>query len=244
MTVLLFIAAGCGDKDEPSYEGLTLKMWVERLDSPDPMVRLDALGVIKRVGIRALHAEEYIRNLARREKDAEVKMAAIETLEAMGAPVIEFSDFIDLYSAPIIPDEEEFNTDTDGMDSEMMEFMSHASVEEDIEYLQRLARGEDEDSLLKDTTMVPKDPDEFEVWAQKKQNSSISVVLNMLDNPAVLSEMIKIGDNVEREFALRKLGNISGSNEDVVKTLTQATQLPDSNLVRLAQRALKHWQIP
>lgn len=241
--LILLVALGCSSDEESLYEGLTLKAWAERLDSPDPAVKLDALKVIRTIGVKARPAEEHIRNIAREDSDHEVALAAIEALEAMGAPVIEFGEFLDLYYAPVIPDEEiEIIEEENGEDAEeMSEFMEHASVAADIEYLQRLNLG-DLDLDQPDTSQIPTDPEQFETWKQMKRSSSISDLLDLLNSPEVLNELLKNGGKLEQEFAVRKLATLSGSNPEILNSLLGLTSVTDSSLQQAVSTALNNWK--
>ncbi|MFH0766343.1 MAG: HEAT repeat domain-containing protein, partial [Calditrichota bacterium] len=97
----------CGSPPEAKYDGMPLSVWVERLQSPVPEARQDALRVIASAGSAARRVEYFVLKLAREEENPNVKMEAVRTLEAMGAPVIEFEDFVKLYQGPIIPFEED-----------------------------------------------------------------------------------------------------------------------------------------
>ena len=64
---LVYLILGCGGGDKPLYQGLPLKTWVERLEAPEPEIRVDALKVIADIGKPARPAETYVRDAARND---------------------------------------------------------------------------------------------------------------------------------------------------------------------------------
>jgi len=243
----VLILLGCFKEDKPKYEGLTLKTWVERLDSNDPAIRIDALRVIESIGAKARPAEDYVRAVARNDPNTEVAIQAIEALEAMGATVVEFSDFVGLYNSPIIPSEDDDVETLIGgiseIDKDEMELLKHASGEDDLEYLLMLERGETETTQI-DTTMIPINSDNFTEWVAAKRSSAISDIMHILNKPEVLRELLKIGNNLDREFAARRLAEQSGIDPSVIEALENILDDPDSTIRQAAAEALKNWKLP
>lgn len=257
LSFALFILS-CGKEDAQLYEGLPLKTWVDRLESPDPDIRMDALKVIGSIGIKARVVEDYIRDLASDERIPEVKMEAIKTLESMKVRVIEFNDFIDLYNAPLNPFETdeldenivydsdlEFQEDTDNLDELEMdeEFLQHASGDDDLEYLKMIASGQLDLEDIDTSSISNSSGSGFSKWLPSEQTNEISNLLNMLNNPVVLRELLNSGDELTRDFALKKLGVQSGSVDGMKELLTEllgATN--DTSVVQAAEKALKNWK--
>lgn len=234
ISILFFI--GCGGSDKPLYEGLTLKTWVDRLATPDDDIRLDALRVIASIGVRGRAAESYVLEIAREDPSPKVRLAAIEALESMGVPIVEFGDFLDLCNSPLIPTE-----DVREYEEIEEEFGEGASGENDLEYLKQLEYGEP-DSFAKDTVMIPEDPDERLEWANARMSESMADILTMLDNPQVLTALLQVGDKLERLYAAQKLSQFSGDNIEIINALELLQNSPDSSLKKAASEALKHWK--
>lgn len=243
LAIALMLCVGCNKVEKPVYEGLTLKAWVERLKSPEPEVKIDALKVIESIGPKALPAEEYVRDIARNETNAEVVLKAIETLEAMGAQIVEFDEFLAMYYAPVIPsdEEDELLLDEELMDEEEAEMMKHISGDGDLEYLRELENEED-DSVDIDTSVVPLGTDQYDEWVESRRSSSLSDILNILNRPEVLEELMQVGDELEREFAVRRLATQGGLDPKIVEALEKVLDDPDSTMSLNAKKALENWK--
>ncbi len=241
LALILILSIGCGKVEEPIYEGLTLKAWAQRLKSPEPEVKVDALKVIESIGPKALAAESIVRDIARNESNTDVALKAIETLEAMGAPVIEFEEFLAMYYAPIIPGEDELLFEDEQLDEEEAEMMAHASGEGDLAFLRAL-ESDELDSAETDTTIVPLNTNEYEDWVESRRSSSLSDVLNILNRPEVLEELIRVGDDLEREFAVKRLATQGGLDPRIVEVLESLLDDPDSTINLNAQKALENWK--
>ncbi len=243
---LVLILIGCGKKPEPLYEGLPMQVWVERLKSPDALVRLDALNVLCNLGRTALSIEDEIRSLARDDPNTQVKIRAIETLESMGAVTVEFNDIIQAYNAPLIPtdDEDYSNEEFDAaVDSAMdsADLLEHAKSDDDLSYLAQIENSEADTTPLADkfSSEVPTDPDEYTNWVRKHQSSVVSNILNMLNNPDVLKELLQSGGALEREYAAQKLAELNINDPEITSALKLLTSSSDTSLSRTAKEALK-----
>lgn len=243
LAVIVFLSAGCSKVQEPVYEGLTLKAWAERLKSPEPEVKIDALKVIKSIGPKAFAAESVVRDVAKNAPNADVALIAIEALEAMGAPIVEFDDFLAMYYAPIIPgdEEEERSYEEEVIDEEEAEMMSHISGEGDLDFLRALENEDFEQEEI-DTSVVPLNTSEYEEWVESRRSSSLTDVLNILSRPEVLEELIRIGDDLEREFAVRRLATQGGLDPRIVESLEKLLEDPDSTISLNAKKALENWK--
>ncbi|MBT7616232.1 MAG: hypothetical protein HN590_02975 [Calditrichaeota bacterium] len=243
LALITFFSTGCGKVQEPVYEGLTLKAWAERLKSPEPEVKIDALKVIESIGPKAYAAESVVRDVAQNEPNNEVAIKAIEALEAMGAPTIEFDEFLAMYYAPIIPgeEEEERTYEEELIDEEEAEMMSHISGEGDLAFLKELENEEFEEEEI-DTSIVPLNSSEYEGWVESRRSSSLTDVLDILSRPEVLEELIRIGDNLEREFAVKKLATQGGLDPRIVESLERLLEDPDSTISLNARKALENWK--
>ncbi len=233
---------GCGGPEEPIYEGLTLAGWVERLADPDPDIRIDALKVIASIGPPARKIEDTVRTVARRDDDPDVRMRAIEALNAMGMSTVEFQRFVDFYNAPIYPTEDEELSTLWSEDEEEDVFQDNSS-DDDLEYLRKLESGELEKPSA-DTGVIPSDSAAFAKWVEQRQLNVAQELLQMLDNPVLLAEILRIGDQLQREFAARALAEKEGEDLKVVEALEQAREDPDETVRQAAAKALGKWKRP
>jgi hypothetical protein len=259
ITILFCISllVGCGGEEEPLYEGLTLNMWINRLESPDAEDRKDALGVIKGIGKKALTAENQVRKIAQNDPFIDVKMLAIETLQAMNVTTVEFQSFITQFETPFTEevdeefdygDEEDFE-DEDMIDSEVL--VEGYSGEDDLLYLRDLEEGlfdtvegksqQDRDDLNK---TIPTDPDEYKKWSEEQYKGEVSDLLNQISNPRVLATILSDGESIDKLFAATKLSQMTGADEQIVKALEDASSDPDSTIRRLVKQALEKWEMP
>ncbi len=234
------LIAGCGEPKEPLYQGLPLKVWVKRLEAPEPEIRADALEVIADVGNPARAAEQYVRNLARNDPSTEVRMLAIKALEAMDVPVVEFQDFLDAYYAPIIPDSEEYFDDM-AKNDEDEELNEKISGDDDLSYLKAFEENKLDSMASRLSDMMPKDSAEYQEWLEERQAGEVLNLLNQLSNPKMLAKILEIGNAVEREFAARRLGEIPGDDPDIIEALEKASNDTVDIIRQAAEEALHRW---
>ncbi len=233
---------GCGGEPEKRYDGFTLREWVRSLDSPEPGIRQDALEIICSIGLSAREWERSVRAVALHDEDNIVKMKAIEALEAMGAPIVEFQEFIDLYNAPLIPDGNEyFESSEEDVDKDILE---NISGEDDLEFLEKLESGELDESTT-DTGLVPSDSTKLAEWVNERQADTVRDLLLSLENPDILSKILIYGNQLQREYAARALAGMSGDNPAVVSVLESASNNdPVADIRKFASEALKKWKKP
>ena len=261
--ILMFtsLLLGCGGEEEVLYEGLTLKMWVDRLQSPEAADRKDALEVIKSIGKQAIAAESKVRQIARNDPYTDVKMLAIETLKAMKVTTVEFQTFVNQYDMPIMDlmrDTTEFEDEFDEEQAQIQEefetfdLMERASGDDDLSFLRemeaealdtigrykKVADRDEEDSL------IPTDPEEYAQWSDDRFKGDVQDLLGQISNPRVLAAIHSGGDNIDKLFAASKLSQMKGVDEDIVKALEAAQSNPDSLIQALVEQALKNWEMP
>jgi len=236
------IAGGCGGKKEELYQGLPLKTWVKRLNSPESEIRADALNVIAGIGEQARPAEAQVRKVARSDPSIQVRLLAIDALEAMGEPISEFYEFIEDYNKPIIPTEEEELSSLDEEMSTEDEMTAKIAEEDDLELLKAFVEGKTDSINRSETSLMPTDSAEFEEWVRQKISNEALNMINKLSNPTMLAELLSSGSDLEREFAARRLAELSGDNPDVVTALEKALEDPKEEVQRAAAQALKTWQ--
>lgn len=237
---------GCSKK-EVIVQGIPLTVWAERLTSEDPAVRADALDVIATVGKKAKTIELPVRQIARNDKFQDIRLKAIDALDAMGAVTGEFDAFVSERTAPLIPEESEFSEElTEAM------FSDKVSGETDIEMLQEIM-----DEKLDSVKGMKLDDLDFPIgeedradWAQKKLTEEIGRLSNELSNPAVLTRLMSSEDVLERRFAIQKLiGQLAGKEEDfefeipsdILGALSSAREDSDSLIQALAEEAFGRW---
>jgi len=233
------LVLGCAKPEEPLYQGLTLKTWVERLESSEPEVRADAVKVIQGIGLSARPAENSIRQIARNDPYPDVRILAVEALEAMGASTLEFQNLLEAYHAPVIPEEEEL---PEFMDEEA-ELLEHISGADDIAFLQAIIEYRADTGRL-DTTMVPTDSAELAQWIEERRSDAISGLLHQIENPTVLALILEAGNLIERQFAARMLADMEGEDSRIIQALERAVDDPDSLVRSAAFEALKRWEAP
>ncbi len=258
--ICVTLLIGCGGEEEPLYEGLTLKMWINRLESPDAENRKDALGIIKEIGKPARIADPQVRAIARNDPFNDVKMLAIETLQAMNLTTVEFQSFITQFETPLSEDiDEEFDygdedelekIEADDPEAEY-DLMESVSGEDDLKYLQDLEDGlfdsiegksqADRENMGK---TIPSDPDEFKKWSEDNYKGEVSDLLNQISSPRVLATILSDGESIDKLFAATKLSQMSGADEEIFKALEAASSDPDSTIRRLVEQALKNWEMP
>lgn len=240
--VIAVIVTGCGNAPEPLYEGFTLREWVRSLESSEPGIRQDALEVIASAGPVAREWERSIRAVALNDEDNIVKMKAIETLAIIGAPVIEFQEFIDLYNAPLIPDGSEYFSESE--EEEDPDILKNISGEDDLTFLKEL----ESDNLLDapvDTGMVPSDSVELALWVDERQSDAARDLLLSLENPLTLSKILLYGNRLQREYAARALIEMTGEDPVVITTLESIEDDdPDADIRKYASKALEKWKRP
>ncbi len=238
---LVYLIAGCGGSDEPLYQGLPLKTWVKRLEAPETEIRVDALKVIADIGKPARPAKRYVRDVARNDPSTEVRLLAIEALEAMDVPAVEFQNFLDSYYAPIIPDSEEYFDDFERDVSDEDDLLEHASGDDDLAFL----RAFEEDRLDSVTSRLsepmPKDSAEFIRWFTNHQSEEVLNLTNQLNNPKMLAKLLEVGSVIEREFAARKLIEIVGDDPKIIEALEKASNDSIDTIRQAAEEALQKW---
>lgn len=260
----LFIAMlllGCGGKEEVLYEGLPLKIWVERLQSPDEADRKDALNVIKSIGKPASAAEKRVRGVARNDPYTDVKMLAIETLKAMKASTVEFHSFVEQYDMPIRElmrdngeDEDKIDEVEEAIQDEFATFdlEEKASGDDDLSFLQEM-EAEALDTIGKyrkvadrdeEESVVPSDPDEFDKWSNNRFQGEVQQLMSQISNPRVLASLLANGGSADKLFAATKLSQMRGVDEEIVKMLEAAQSDPDSLIRSLVNKALNNWEMP
>jgi|GEM_PF-1391921 len=251
------LLASCNGSKEPEAQGLKLSVWVGRLDDADAAIRLDALSVLKEMGKPAATAEDKVRTLARNDQYPDVKMKAIEALQAMGKNVDEFKAFIAYYTAPFddTPTEDggmsndEFDNEGGGSSDDGGGSMrkTRGSSGNDLDILREMI----EDSLKLQTkdssgnaSKIPQTQQDLVQLGAKRRSESMQNLMDQIGNPSVLADLLSNGDMQEKVYALSKLSLSSGENERVVSALDLAKLDPDSNIRRLAKEAGKHWTLP
>ncbi len=240
--IVFYMISGCGGTEEKTYEGLPLKTWVERLESQEKEIRLDALSVIRNIGKPAIAAEPYVRKLARFDSSPDVRLSAIETLEMFEVTVVEFQEFLDDYYSPIIPTSEQDELDL--LENEIEDFedddiLKHISGGDDLAYLKELM----EDSLdgrdKADSNIMPRDSAGYAEWISKHRSEAIANLLNQLKNPEMLALMLEFGDDIDREFAADRLSELSFENPRIIEAIEKALEDPNDSVRIAAEKALK-----
>ena len=240
--VIIWVISGCGGAEKRTYEGLPLKTWVERLESPESEIRLDALSVIKGVGKPAIAAEPYVRKLARYDPSPAVRLSAFETLETFGVPVVEFQGFLDDYYSPIIPASEQDELDileNEIEESEDDDILKHISGEDDMAYLKELMEGSISGGDRADSNIMPRDSAGYAEWIGRHRSEAIDNLLNQLKNPEMLALMLEFGEDIEREFAARRLSELSFENPGIIEAIEKALEDPNDSVRIAAEKALK-----
>ena len=245
LSALIFICmiSGCGGAETRTYEGLPLKKWVERLESPEKEIRLDALSVIKGIGKEAIATEPHVRKLARFDSSPDVRLSAIETLETFDVTVVEFQEFLDDYYSPIIPTNEQDELDLlesefDDVDEDV-DIFKHISGADDLAFLKELMEGSPDSRDRADSNIMPRDSAGYAEWIGKHRGDAISNLLNQLKNPDMLALMLEFGDDTEREFAAGQLSELNIENPDIIEAIEKALEDPNDSVRIAAQRALK-----
>lgn len=255
LLIILGLVVSCNGSKEPEAQGLKLSVWVERLDDSDPAVRLDALTVIKEIGKPAGSAEDKIRTLARQEQYPDVKMKAVEALQAMGKSVEEFRAFIAYYTAPFddTPTEDggmstkTYDEDGGGTYNDGQGSRTPGGSSDDLDMLKELM----EDSAkflipdsLGNASRQQADEKQLVQLGQKRRTESMQNLMDQIQNPGTLVSMLEMGDLQEKIYALSKLASQSGENSQVVSALDIAQLDSDSTIRRLAKQASKNWTLP
>lgn len=242
--ISLLLLLSCGKESEAKYEGLPLTVWIERITEGDALERLDALRVVTEIGSPAMQIERIVRDAARNETHPQIKLQAIKALEAMGAPIVEFRDFINLYEAPLFPSEEEeyvYNPDLE----EEEEMLANASGADDLEYLRTLSEGGVIGSFNRgDTSMIPSDEDSLTMWTMRKRFEIAESLLSQLRNPHMLSNILQIGGVEERLFAAKSLASQSGVDKEIHDALSAALDDSDPRVREAVREALNNWILP
>ncbi|NQT33557.1 hypothetical protein HQ587_00095 [bacterium] len=240
--IIICMIFGCGGAENRTYEGLPLKTWVERLESPEKETRLDALSVIKGIGKPAIAAEPYVRKLARYDPSPAVMLSAIETLETFKVTVVEFQEFLDDYYSPIIPAGEQdeldlFENETEEFDDD--DILEHISGADDLAYLKELMEGSLDSGERADSNIMPRDSAGYADWMGRHRSEAIDNLLNQLNNPDMLALMLEFGEDIEREFAARQLSELDLENPKINEAIEKALEDPNDSVRVIAERALK-----
>jgi len=238
--VLICLLIGCGSR-EPLYQGLPLSVWVVRLNSPDEEVRADALTVIAEIGKPAESAENYVREIAEGDPSTNIRMKAIEALEAMDASTARYQDFIDKYYAPLIPEEDDLpvNELVDSEDDE--DIFEGISGEDDLEFLEALERG------ILDTAPESRfnlEPTDSVAKAEKlinMQREEVAKLFERLRNPQMLSQILAYGNAIEREFAGQILAELTEDDPQVLKAIENVLSDSSDQVRKALELALKQW---
>ncbi len=240
--------AGCSR--EPTYNDIGLSRWVKQLSSDEPALRQDAAHAIGGMGKQAHTAEADLRAIARRDPLPVVRVAAINALGAIGATTTEFDAYLKEVTAPLLP----------RVESKNAELGLPEDKEGDGEYTDNTSRGDDDIAYLQelegDSTSgpsqggsngqmnipFPSDTEAREGWAQQHRTEAIENLLQEIQNPEVLAQMVNSGDALQRRFAARMLQNQDGGpNANVFDALARAKADSDSVLRNIAVEALKKW---
>ncbi|MBM3329211.1 MAG: hypothetical protein FJY67_07040 [Calditrichaeota bacterium] len=242
IVAILAMTAGCG-KREVEHQGLPLSEWVERLSSRLMEERRDAVKAIGEIGVPARKAEDKLRAIARRDNDVKIRLEAVHSLAKIGASTEEFADFVREMEAPLFIEEEDtLETEVIDVDSEVS---LSVSDEEDLRYLQDLAEGRvDTTPLQGDTGSFPSGEDERQEWSADRRAEHFATVLNQLQNPMVLAEIVRTGSVEERRLAARMLAGRSGIDAIVFDALEGAKSDTDSLVRAAVADALKKWAKP
>jgi hypothetical protein len=241
IVVLALLLASCAQKQEPLYQGLTLKAWGERLKSDEPETRTDALKVIAGIGEAARPMEQQLRDVARHDPYEDIRYLAVVALDSMRVPVTEFLALQDKYQEPEVAPEEEQETVEE--DTAMATLEEHASTDDDISYLKQMAEGTVEGSEV-DSSVMPLDSLQREEWISKQQDASLQNLHDQLRDPRTLAKLLITGDLYERRFAARVLAEMGGEDSDVVSALQSGTLDADSLVRAAVKEARSHWQLP
>jgi len=241
--IIILLLLSCGKPSEPLYEGLPLKTWVKQLESPEREVREDALKVITKIGKQAIPTEPYLRKIANNDPSPEIRMQAIDALETMDLPVVEFQTFLEEYNSPIIPisEEDELKELAREIEGEDEDMLRHASGGDDLKYLKAWSEGTLDQQRLGDTIKMPKDSVEFAKWLQDRKGEAVGNLLNQLKNPKMLALLLKMGNKVERNFAALRLGQLEGKDDDILESLQQALGDSSDQVSKAAEEAIKKW---
>lgn len=235
ITIMLFLTVNCTREQQPLYQGLPLKVWMERLGAPEPEVRKDALEIIIDIGKPARLAERSVVDIARNDQYPDIRYTAVEALRSMGASTYEFDELVEEFNAPTIPIEEE------NLEGEIDELSEHSSGEDDFAYLKDLIDGTLESHHSRSDT-VPTDSASMKNLVQDMQDEDVTVLLNQLQHPAVLARLLKLGNVIEKRFAASMLSEIEGSNDTILEILNQARFDSDSLVAESAEKAYQHWK--
>lgn len=203
--ISVFILTGCSGSRDQLYQGLPLSVWVERLKSPEDEIRADAIEVLIEIGKPALATEPYLREIARTDPSHVIRVLAIEALDGLDRPIVEFHNFLDDYNAPIIPGidselEALYNTYDDEVD-----FHGKISGADDLAYLKALEEGTLGSERDNPDDEASSDGYRNEEWIEKMQKNNVSNLLNQLNNPKLLELLLEHGESLERDYAGRKL---------------------------------------
>ncbi|MDP8240686.1 MAG: HEAT repeat domain-containing protein [Candidatus Hatepunaea meridiana] len=241
--IIILLLLSCGKPSEPLYEGMPLKTWVKRLESPEREVREDALKVITKIGKPAIATEPYLRKIANNDPSSEIRVRAIEALEKMDLPVVEYQTFLEEYNSPIIPvsEEDELKELAREIEGEDQDLLRHASGDDDLEYLKAWGEGTLGKERHGDTIKMPKDSAEFAKWLQDRKGEAVDNLLNQLKNPKMLALLLKMGNKVERNFAALRLGQLEGEDNDILEALQQALGDSSDQVSEAAEEAIKKW---
>ena len=246
--VLAIMFVGCAK--QPEYQGVSLKRWIQQLNAGDQTLRAEAAQAIGAIGkIAREPSEPTLRQIAFYDPIPAVRVAAILALKAIGAPSAEFEAYLKEVTQPLT---DEVNDDEALMGQGDEDFTTEKSDEElrtrassssdDLEFLQTLEAMKDSVIQTSNDAVMPTDEDEKKLWVEKRKNEAIATLMQELQNPDVLAEMVKSGDPLQRRLAARMLENQDGGvNPRVFEILNSAKADTDTVLKRLAQDALKKW---
>jgi hypothetical protein len=242
--LIALLITGCG-KSSPSYQGLPLKVWAERLKSDDQAIRGDAVTAIGIMGVNAKSMEFRIREIAKQDPSFKVRLEAIYALDSMKVSTLEFAKFRISMTTPATADEgDTLDAEmSDELNDEMSDTSSGSSTpdDDDITYLKSLEDG----TTAVDSTVMPTEPEAQQQWTEQRRNESASKVLNELSNPFVLSQLLSTGGPDERRYAIKILSQQQGGqNASVVDALESAKADSDSLVRKAAIEALKKWSRP
>jgi len=252
--IFLLAAISVGCTKEPEYQGVGLKLWVKQLSADDPTLRTEAAQAIGAIGkIAREPSEPSLRQIAKYDPRPATRVAAILALKAIGAPTAEFESYLKEVTAPLTEDESDDEDKMGQGDADIMseaeeykdENRQPATGQDDIEYLQALEAMRDSVIDSSSQGVMPTGEEERKEWIEKRRSDAMSTLLQELQNPDVLAEMIKGGDPLQRRMAARMLQNQEGGeNARVFEILTKAKADSDTVLKRLAEDALKKWTNP
>jgi len=247
--VTILLLASCGKT--PEHDGVGLKLWVQQLSDQDPSMRVTAAEAIGAIGPAALVAEPELRRLAASDQSPKVRVAAIMGLKGVGAATAEFEAYLNEVTKPPVetgPDA----SDSMGLgdedmltDDELMYSPDTKASDDDLEYLQQLAAQADSTIDSAHGSVMPQDEEAQQEWVNQRRKEAVTTLLQEMQNPDVLAQMLISADATQRRFAARLLQNQEGGeNQRVFDALTSAKSDSDTALVKIAKEALKKWKNP